>query len=77
MSMLWLTLELSGLQMRRTPVVVVEATGPCASLLTGLLPPAARGALCVLEAFGVAEKLPLQGAEEMTKSSECVRALVA
>jgi hypothetical protein len=28
-------------------------------------------------AFGVAEKLPLQGAEEMTKSSECVRALVA
>ena len=39
MSMLRLTLELSGAQMRRTPTVVVEATGACASLLTGLLPP--------------------------------------
>ena len=39
MSMLRLTLELSGASMRRTPTVVVEATGACASLLTGLLPP--------------------------------------
>ena len=37
--MLRLTLELSGASMRRTPTVAVEATGACASLLTGLLPP--------------------------------------
>jgi hypothetical protein len=43
-SMLRLTLELSGLQMRRTPTVAIVANGASASLLTGLLPPVARGA---------------------------------
>ena len=45
-SILRLTFELSGPQMRRTPTVVVAAKAASASLLAGLVPPAARGARC-------------------------------